>query len=173
MSARPVLPLGCTFCASTNLPRMRPAGLALDAISCRHGGHQVATKTVEQAQGYVLRAAGRVEEDHWFVWRATGLHPHPGMCHGVTSGFVHHLQAGLIAVQHGVLDQMAAHQVEQRLHMSSALDQPARQALARDIDTVPAEHLLETGQRDAVSVLGGQQYRQTETSGHPETQPSS
>lgn len=49
-----------------------------------------------------------------------------------------HLQARFVAVQHGVVQQLVAHQVEQRLQLLATLDHPTRQGLAWDVDAVAA-----------------------------------
>ncbi|MOA03173.1 hypothetical protein D3C78_1226610 [compost metagenome] len=63
-------------------------------------------------------------------------------------------------MQHRVAQQLVAHDVEQGLQLFAGLDHPARQRLAGDVDTMATEHLLETIQRDAIGVLGGQQHGQ-------------
>ncbi|MOA32127.1 hypothetical protein D3C78_1533190 [compost metagenome] len=102
---------------------MCPAGQAFDALLHGHGvvtgvvvGHQVAAIAVEQAQRHLLRTAGGVvEEDHRSVRWAAGLHPHPGLRAGIATRLVQHLQAGFVAVQYRVAEQLVAQQVEQRL----------------------------------------------------------
>jgi hypothetical protein len=55
-------------------------------------GHQVATIAIEQACRLLLRAAGGVvKKDHWFIWRAAGLHPHPGLAAWVSVRLFQHL----------------------------------------------------------------------------------
>jgi len=49
-----------------------------------------------------------------------------------------HLQARFVAVQHGVVQQLVAHQVEQRLQLLATLDHPTRRGLAWDVDAVAA-----------------------------------
>lgn len=75
-------------------PCVRPAAQTFDSglraqrvITGVIIGHHVATITIEQACRHLLRAAGGVvKKDHWFIWRAAGLHPHPGLAAWVSVG---------------------------------------------------------------------------------------
>ncbi|KKJ97700.1 hypothetical protein PK34_05900 [Stutzerimonas stutzeri] len=64
-----------------------------------------------------------------------------------------HLQARFVAVQHGVVQQLVAHQVEQRLQLLATLDHPTRQGLAWDVDAVAAAPLKKVGRRRALEGL--------------------
>ena len=69
-------------------------------------------------------------------------------------------------MDHRAFQQPVAHQIQQRLQVLAALDDPARQGLARDFYAVSAQHRFEAMQRQAVDILGGQQHRQHAGAGH-------
>lgn len=71
-----------------------------------------------------------------------------------------------ITVDHRAFQQSVAHQIQQRLQVFAALDHPARQGLAGDIDAVSAKYFFEPIQRQAVDVFGGQQHGQHAGAGH-------
>ncbi|MNF18287.1 hypothetical protein D3C80_2222850 [compost metagenome] len=54
------------------------------------------------------------------------------------------------------IQQAVAHQIQQRLKVLAALDDPTCQGLTRDIDAVASEHFFKTMKRQAVHVFGGQ-----------------
>lgn len=62
--------------------------------------------------------------------------------------------------------QPVAHQIHQWLQILAALNYPARQDLTRNLDTVSAQHRIETVQRQAIDLLGRQQHRQNTRTGH-------
>ncbi len=57
-------------------------------------------------------------------------------------------------------------QIQQRLQVLAALDHPARQGLAGDIDAVTTEDFFEAVQRQTIDVFGDQQHRQDARTGH-------
>ncbi|MNL33776.1 hypothetical protein D3C87_1557050 [compost metagenome] len=87
-------------------PCVRPAAQTFDSglrtqrvITGVIIGHHIATITIEQACRHLLRAAGGVvKKDHWFIWRAAGLHPHPGLAAWVSVRLFQHLYPCFIAV---------------------------------------------------------------------------
>jgi hypothetical protein len=58
-----------------------------------------------------------------------------------------HLDAGFIEVDHRSFQQPIEHQIQQWLEVFAALYNLARERLARDFNTVPVQHRLETVQR--------------------------
>lgn len=97
---------------------------------------------------------------------AAGLHPHPGLAAGLTTRLFQHLHTCFITVDDPTVQQAFAHQIQQRLKVLAALNHPACQGLARDIDTVTPQHFFEAVKRQAVCVFGGQQHGQHTRAGH-------
>lgn len=62
-------------------------------------------------------------------------------------------------MQQRVIKPRTTHQLEQLLQLCAALDHSARQDFTLDLDAMPAEHLLEAAQRDAIGVFGGRLAR--------------
>ncbi|VVP62151.1 hypothetical protein PS870_06532 [Pseudomonas fluorescens] len=150
------LALGLHFLRFDKLaPCMRPAAQTLNSGLCAQRvvtsiivSHHVAAIAIEQARRHLLRPAGGiVKKDHRLVRRATGLHPHPGLAAWLPIRLFEHLHARFIAVDDAAGQQAIAHQIEQRLKVLTALDDPAGQGLARDIDAMTAQHLFETVKR--------------------------
>ncbi|MNR00583.1 hypothetical protein D3C85_1163600 [compost metagenome] len=130
-------------------------------------GHDVATITFQQTQRHVLRTAGCVIEQHDFaIRRPTRLHPHPGLAGRVSIRFFEYLHAGFITVDDRAFQQPITYQIQQRLQMLTALDDPAGEGLTRYFYAMPAQHRFETVQRQAIDILGGQQHRQDARTGH-------
>lgn len=69
-------------------------------------------------------------------------------------------------MDHRAFQQPVTHQIQQQLQVFAALDHPARQRLARDIDAVMADHFFEPIKRQTVDLFGGQQHRQHAGAGH-------
>jgi hypothetical protein len=122
---RPVLPLGCTFCASDEL-----ASSVLDTrlyillvVTRVIIGHQVAAI----ARRNLLRPAGRlVKQDNGLIRLPRGLHPYPGLAGHLSTRFFHHLHPRFVTVDDTIFQQLIPPQVEQGLQMFAALDRPAR-----------------------------------------------
>ncbi|CAG8867994.1 hypothetical protein PS627_04418 [Pseudomonas fluorescens] len=130
-------------------------------------GHHVATITFQQAQRHVLRAAGSVVKQHDFSIRwPAGLYPHPGLAGRVSIRFFKHLDAGFITVNDRAFQQPLTHQVQQRLEVLAALDDPAGQGLPGDLDAMSGQHTFEAVQRQTIDILGGQQHGQHARAGH-------
>ncbi len=88
--------------------------------------HHVAAIALQQAQRYLLRAAGGVVESHNLpIGRPTGLHPHPGLAGRIAIRFFRDLHSPFVAVDHRAFLQPIAHQVQQRLEMLAAARFPA------------------------------------------------
>ena len=108
-------------------------------------GHQVAAIAFEQARRNLLRPVGRVvkQDDNGLIRRPAGFYPHPGLAGRLSTRFFHHQDPRFVTVDDATFQQSIPHQVEQGLQMFAALDHPARQGLAWNIDAVAAQHFFE------------------------------
>lgn len=69
-------------------------------------------------------------------------------------------------MDHRTVQQPVTDQIDQRLQVITALDDPACQGVAWDGYAMALQHLLEAVQRQAVGVLGRQQHGQHTGAGH-------
>lgn len=100
---------------------------------------------IEQAYWHLLRPAGGiVEQNDRLAWWATRLYLHPGLTARLTTRLFQHLDASFVAVNDLAAQHAIAHQVQQRLEVFTALNDPTRQRVPWYIDAMTAQDLFET-----------------------------